>query len=84
MDVVVEDLRERVEHMKELSCNAEKFAHFNEDLEMPEVRAVQPSVLAALMYRSHCAFSELTRLHRSTAPTGTQAVTHTSQDAVSC
>lgn len=37
VDVVVEDLQERMEHMKELSRNAEKFANFNEKLAIPEV-----------------------------------------------
>lgn len=40
--MVVEDLRERVDHMKELSRNAERFAHFNEELTMPEVHPLQP------------------------------------------
>jgi hypothetical protein len=41
VDVVVEDLRERVEHMKDLSRNAEKFAAFNQDLSMPEVHRLR-------------------------------------------
>jgi hypothetical protein len=40
VDVMVEDLHERVEHMKELSSNAEKFAAFNKELNMPEVRSL--------------------------------------------
>lgn len=59
VDVVVEDLRERVEHMKELSRNAEKYAHYNEDLAMPEVCTLlgmhtSTHFLCVLRHHVHC------------------------------
>lgn len=41
VDVVVEDLTERLEHMRELTRDAEKYGTYNEELNMPEVRNVR-------------------------------------------